>query len=616
MEDVDFCSRVVTIPQFGYTCWFNAILMASLYSSGSRDIVLKKFKSIPNPDNKFLQIIKKMVEQHYTHNEKTQKFLHSFKPETILLTMLKFYPDIDLTQRLQKNLKYNSENNIHLQKSFVYYTKSISNFYKNLGINYLDILYNSENDEYLIDTFDKFNNIENSKKNRQLIRTTRDKEEKRLSQIINSKPDILVFSSSELYLYHVNNIQYVLDKYEKINPSASNAFYLSNYDIKTNINSCNDTIHFNEEEYTLDSCLLFSYNEIDVYHIIAGLHCRDTKYIYNGFNTKKTIVPSACSLMKYNWDIKTPDNDFCIDENKCLIDKIEEEYSNDYCFSFNKGYRILIYTKKQILTPKIEKSLSLSLSSSSINLTNLLDIKQLTIKQLKEQIRIYNFNIFDLLDLYNDENITRLQFILFNIIKLYYKQYIYGYKEKFYSNIDKNILSNILQIINNLNNTDSDLMNIKKQITDIDLLIIKYYYTDVDITQERLDKIYSELVANITDVLPKLIIIIREKYIIHIDDDYINIYIKIKELNEIIKNYKIEIETYKENIKKYIDELGDRFLSSDKKEKYKLKFQKLYDEQVKFDIYTLDDFKGLLNKLEKLNAKLVKKRKITSTSKV
>jgi hypothetical protein len=159
-------------------------------------------------------------------------------------------------------------------------------------------------------------------------------------------------------------------------------------------------------------------------------------------------------------------------------------------------------------------------------------------------------------------------------------------------------------------------MNIKKQITDIDLLIIKYYYTDVDITQERLDKIYSELVANITDVLPKLIIIIRDKYIIHIDDDYINIYIKIKELNEIIKNYKIEIETYKENIKKYIDELGDRFLSSDKKEKYKLKFQKLYDEQVKFDIYTLDDFKGLLNKLEKLNAKLVKKRKITSTSKV
>lgn len=102
MEDSQFCGNVVAIPQFGYTCWFNAILMAACYSDGSRKILLNKFIPMNNPENKFLKIIKKMVEQHYTYNEKTQKFLHSFKPETILLTMLKFYPDTDLIQSLQK----------------------------------------------------------------------------------------------------------------------------------------------------------------------------------------------------------------------------------------------------------------------------------------------------------------------------------------------------------------------------------------------------------------------------------------------------------------------------------------------------------------------------------
>ena len=47
MGNTKFCNKVITIPQYEPTCWFNAILMAILYSQNSRkllldDILLKK----------------------------------------------------------------------------------------------------------------------------------------------------------------------------------------------------------------------------------------------------------------------------------------------------------------------------------------------------------------------------------------------------------------------------------------------------------------------------------------------------------------------------------------------------------------------------------------------
>jgi hypothetical protein len=38
---MDRCKSVITIPQFTGTCWFNALLMALLYSDGTRQYLLK-----------------------------------------------------------------------------------------------------------------------------------------------------------------------------------------------------------------------------------------------------------------------------------------------------------------------------------------------------------------------------------------------------------------------------------------------------------------------------------------------------------------------------------------------------------------------------------------------
>ena len=40
MEE-NFCSKVIRIPQYVGSCWFNAILMAILYSESSRHLLLK-----------------------------------------------------------------------------------------------------------------------------------------------------------------------------------------------------------------------------------------------------------------------------------------------------------------------------------------------------------------------------------------------------------------------------------------------------------------------------------------------------------------------------------------------------------------------------------------------
>jgi len=54
----DKCKNLDVIPQFSGTCWFNAILMASLYSEGSRNILLKQIK-----DNNWgnLLVCKKLI---------------------------------------------------------------------------------------------------------------------------------------------------------------------------------------------------------------------------------------------------------------------------------------------------------------------------------------------------------------------------------------------------------------------------------------------------------------------------------------------------------------------------------------------------------------------------
>jgi hypothetical protein len=120
-----------------------------------------------------------------------------------------------------------------------------------------------------------------------------------------------------------------------------------------------DIINYNDSLYHLDSVILCNWNKIEIVHAIAGITCKENKFVYNGW-TRTSMDPSIidneitrnipCELMPYDWNIKTSYN-FCLSRKTCIPDimKIEgEEYNDDLCFNFNKGDRILVYVKMHV----------------------------------------------------------------------------------------------------------------------------------------------------------------------------------------------------------------------------------------------------------------------------
>ena len=97
------CTDISVIPQFVGTCWFNAILMITLYSENMRKLLIKESKKWKNP-NTFLRIIKQIL-KNYNKPEKVQEFFKKIKPEYILLKMLKTFNDTHTIEQLKPKIK-------------------------------------------------------------------------------------------------------------------------------------------------------------------------------------------------------------------------------------------------------------------------------------------------------------------------------------------------------------------------------------------------------------------------------------------------------------------------------------------------------------------------------
>jgi hypothetical protein len=81
------CESVITLPQFEDTCWFNSLLMALLYSDGTRQYLKNNlYKSEFEAKNKELyDIFMDILENRY-FNDKDENlvFFNELKPEKIL----------------------------------------------------------------------------------------------------------------------------------------------------------------------------------------------------------------------------------------------------------------------------------------------------------------------------------------------------------------------------------------------------------------------------------------------------------------------------------------------------------------------------------------------------
>ena len=171
-----------------------------------------------------------------------------------------------------------------------------------------------------------------------------DIEEKYKKKEINP-PQILIVNVSSNDIAFTESTYFTKFPYAKVNNGTT----------KNELTSMRENITYHGSEYKLDSVILSNYNiRKDHGHAIAGITCKNEKYIYNGW-TRRSMDPMMarrgitrkipCELMPYNWNIQT-DNNFCLNTKKCIPDIIKFYDDDKLCFNFGAGNRILIYVRK------------------------------------------------------------------------------------------------------------------------------------------------------------------------------------------------------------------------------------------------------------------------------
>jgi len=296
------------------------------------------------------KFLKTILKKNYYKNKEIIKLFNKIKPEKILLNIL-FRYDIPMFEKIDKN---------KLEWNIIY----ISLFLKFLNVKVLDITY-LENEIYLFNYGKIINNYlllpqflkeELNIYNNYYRMINKNDEKEEIKKIITEIPDVLI-----LYHNKLNNIVNYHNKFYKNHNELKifNSFLYKNILNSNFLNDLNDLkeikeeISFNGYYYKLDSILLDNYNGGK--YSIAGIHCNNKKYIYNGWYNNN------CKLLEYKWNLKK-NNEFCFNNKNCIIENVNiiKKYIY-YCFSFNKGDRVLIYVKTNE-----EKSLSIKSKSHSI----------------------------------------------------------------------------------------------------------------------------------------------------------------------------------------------------------------------------------------------------------
>jgi hypothetical protein len=346
-KNVPFCSRVVYWGQQGPLCWFNAILMAVLYSQRSRQILLEKSDEW-DMNNKILKIFKHILKYKYIKSKeptKDFKFFESISAPKILQLLYNVKP---------KYLPEFFKDGMNGYFPELY----ISKLFKILGIdNIMFHVFQSTNMPTYNGTlsYDKRNHI----KNLRIVPNTNK----------NIKKKMMVDYDIDL-----KTTEYITNKLNKYkNPSViiinvdaqfhKNEYKLKITDDNKDLITLKDVIMYNGEEYVLDSILLTNWNDVAIQsaHKIAGITCNNERYVYNGW-TRSTLDPAMlqnnskkkineyrqrpCELMKFPWST-TNGNDFCLNTARCKLDKPRRN-TKELCFSFSKGGRTLIYVKRSI----------------------------------------------------------------------------------------------------------------------------------------------------------------------------------------------------------------------------------------------------------------------------
>lgn len=405
----EFCNKVITIPQITGTCWFNALMMMFFYSQNSRKLLLY-YKPFDGRTDILSKTLKSLIYKNYKLDKKTIDFFNKNTINSILS-------------------KFNLEHNIidFISNKGYYIPFFIHNLFEAINLNYLTIdyfntfsysMYGMPIKNFYFSITETVSLFEDNYKNQTYISFLNDFNERYKykafikNKVENVVPLYLIVNMWEtqnyLYNYFGYNTDQILQEFNVLNGynfSASGIYELSN------------EIIFNGRTYILDSMSLGNFNAqtISLGHAIAGITCKNDRYVYNGWirNTADPGIKNEidrtlpCELMSYNWDINT-DNEFCINSKACDLNGFLDRYK-DLCFSFNKGDRTLVYILKNDEYKSLDYNKSNSNSNSISKFKNKSksfekeikkEIKKDKIKELKKELKKEIKEIKDNIDKY------------------------------------------------------------------------------------------------------------------------------------------------------------------------------------------------------------------------
>jgi len=393
--------ELALIPQFGGTCWFNAILMVLLYSEGIRKVIYNEaFQwQSENPEelrrNKFKRFIIYMLKYNYKNPEKINKLFKNrrVKPELLLLSYLEYYSgkkDNYDKETLKTKLK---------QCDFGYYSSFINDvIYQLFEHTTFNIIYSFKHTSYHTKSY-LGQPLEPSKPN----------------------PKILIVYNSDLYTYEA--MEYIWSLNETF--SARIQIPDNNTENKKIENYKKEFI-FNGSKYKLNACLINNYNSscYNPSHVIAGITYNNRGYIYNGWNISNDAENyEHCPLFEKDWINDTYNKagtrGFCLPQTDC--DGLKKINPNDLCFDFsikNKGFRVLIYVKideEPLQTLQSIKTTEIEYTSASAKklITIYHQLEDKTIEDLK-QILITNCGYFiDTINQFNVQSLNRYRLLFF-----------------------------------------------------------------------------------------------------------------------------------------------------------------------------------------------------------
>ena len=340
------CSRILTPKQVGPICWFMAAFVAMFYSQRSRKILLKASKGW-NKKKELFTLLKHVLDDKYLKvGSKESDDYKKFSDETFgnILSLL-FKENNKLFPYDPKTISGGFWPEYYIGRLYKLLKIDYRMYDYNIADNVFAYSYNNEefnnNVHYTFAPRPGFNN--NLKERTLRAHFFAYLTFKYIEEDIIPPPILMVIvrnniKSTEFFKQSFpNNI---------INEGAT----------KDNLTSMNEQIFFKGIEYKLDSVILLNWNINDINgHVIAGITCKQNKYVYNGW-TRTSMDPVMvdknitrnipCELMKYDWNIKY-NGDFCLNTIKCIPDALKHQLKDhDICFNFSKGTRILVYVRK------------------------------------------------------------------------------------------------------------------------------------------------------------------------------------------------------------------------------------------------------------------------------